>query len=222
MASQKGPSVFYEQIRQTAKNTGSQLVIIDGLHDTFDGNENSRPEARAFVGMLRKIALETDGAVVLCAHPSLSGLNSGTGSSGSTAWNNAVRSRLYLTKPRDEAGEADPDVRVLKTVKANYGRSGDDIRIRWRNGAFVRDNVDAGGTVARIEDRNAEKAFLACLSALLAEGFDPSPAVEARGNYAPRLMRGRSEVRGFNERQLIKAMERLIAKGEVVQALTKR
>lgn len=80
--------------------------------------------------------------------------------------------------------------------------------------------MDAGGTVARIEDRNAEKAFLACLSALLAEGFDPSPAVEARGNYAPRLMRGRSEVRGFNERQLIKAMERLIAKGEVVQALT--
>ena len=33
--------------------------------------------------------------------------------------------------------EADPDVRVLRVMKSNYGRIGDEHKLRWQNGVFV-------------------------------------------------------------------------------------
>jgi hypothetical protein len=42
--------------------------------------------------------------VLLTGHPSLTGINTGTGTSGSTAWNASVRSRLYFDhQPRRRA-----------------------------------------------------------------------------------------------------------------------
>ncbi|MDP6385061.1 MAG: hypothetical protein QGI93_02590, partial [Planctomycetota bacterium] len=47
----------------------------------------------------------------------------GSGFSGSTAWNNSVRSRLYLTKPKlgddDQADHRTPE-RLLRAMKSNY------------------------------------------------------------------------------------------------------
>ncbi len=102
-------------------------MLIDSLHDVFSGNENFRPEARAFVQGMAKIATMINGAVVVLAHPSLSGLDRGIGTSGSTAWNNAVRSRLYLTLPDTPAIARDTEIRLLTTVKANYSRAGREI-----------------------------------------------------------------------------------------------
>ena len=66
------------------------LVILDTLADAFAGNELARTEARQFIGQLRGLAIEHKLAVLLLSHPSLSGLNSGTGTSGSTAWSNSA------------------------------------------------------------------------------------------------------------------------------------
>ena len=103
------------------------MLVLDSLHDIFAGEENRRVQARQFVQGLREIAREIDGVVLLSAHPSLSGRNSGTGESGSTAWNNAVRSRLYLTEADEQAGAT----RILKTMKANYGPPGRPKTTRW-------------------------------------------------------------------------------------------
>ena len=65
----------------------------------FPANENDRAKARAFIGMLRGLALRRNCAVLVLAHPSLTGLSSGSGTSGITAWSNSVRSRLYLERP---------------------------------------------------------------------------------------------------------------------------
>ena len=54
----------------------------------------SRTQAKQFVGMLRGIALRFDCVVMMLAHPSLTGINSGSGASGSTAWSNSVRPAL--------------------------------------------------------------------------------------------------------------------------------
>jgi RecA-family ATPase len=54
----------------------------------FGGDEINRSQVRKFVSMLRGLAIEYDCAVLLLSHPSLTGPNSGTGTSGSTAWNN--------------------------------------------------------------------------------------------------------------------------------------
>ena len=126
-------TAIYDQILNYCRDNGVQCLVLDSLHDVFAGNENRRPHARQFINALRDIAIAIDGAVIVTAHPSLSGRASGTGEAGSTAWHNAVRSRLYL---KSEDGE-DDDIRVLKTMKANYGRRGKEMRLKWIDGVFI-------------------------------------------------------------------------------------
>ena len=126
---------LYRELRDCAISHAARLVLIDSLHDVFNGNENFRPEARAFVQALTLIASRINGAVVVLAHPSFAGLERGSGTSGSTAWNNAVRSRLYLTVP--EGAAPGSEIRLLTTVKSNYGRAGDRIFLKRRGGVFV-------------------------------------------------------------------------------------
>ena len=132
---------LHATIMNHALQYGAQLVVVDSLHDVFAGEENRRVQARQFVQGLREIAREIDGAVVLTAHPSLTGRNTGTGESGSTAWNNAVRSRLYLTEADEQADGAE---RILKTMKANYGPAGGSIRLRWTDGVYEAIPQEAG------------------------------------------------------------------------------
>jgi RecA-family ATPase len=145
------PTDLLREIRASAAARAARLLLIDSLHDVFAGNENFRPEARAFVGFLANTANRMNGAVVVLAHPSLSGLDRGSGTSGSTAWNNAVRSRLYLTVP--EGLGADSETRLLTTVKANYGRAGERIYLKRRGGVFVAvgGNEMPGATGTRVK-----------------------------------------------------------------------
>lgn len=214
----QGPSQVFHDTLESAKRFGARLVILDGLHDLFDGNENSRPEARQFVNMLRRIALDVNGAVVLCAHPSRAGLADGTGTSGSTAWNNAVRSRLYLSRPRETEDDGeDRDARTLSTKKSNYGVVGDELRIRWQEGVFVLDEPDTGfmGRMdARAKANRAEEAFLACLDALDRQG---RAVTDARNSprFAPRVMAGMPEAHGSRAKDLERAMETLFSDGRI-------
>ena len=112
---------FYQVVHNAAQDFGAQVVLIDALHDAFGGNENARPQARQFINLLRSLARDIDGAVLLTSHPSLSGRNSGTGEAGSTAWSNTVRSRLYMSWPKSEEGNPeDQNARILSRRKANW------------------------------------------------------------------------------------------------------
>lgn len=118
------------------------LLVLDTLADFFGGNENDRAQARQFIGMLRGLAIRHDCAVLLLSHPSVAGISSGVGSSGSTAWNNSVRSRLYLSRVTGEDGyEPNPDARRLAVKKSNYGRIGAEILLHWDKGVFVAEEM---------------------------------------------------------------------------------
>lgn len=96
---------------------GAALVVIDNASDTYGGNENQRRQVRAFIRRLAKIAKANDGALILLAHIDKAAAKGGGKSnsySGSTQWNNSVRSRLALVES-DEAG-----IELLHE-KANYG-----------------------------------------------------------------------------------------------------
>jgi RecA-family ATPase len=209
---------FWRQIVRAAGGFGAQLVIIDTAADTFGGNENIRPQVRQFIQMAcTKLARELDGAVLLCAHPSLSGLKSGEGSGGSTAWNNSVRSRWYLCRPsQDEDGRPDDGARILSKKKANYAARGDDLAIQWHAGVFRPAIAPANYFVAHLEQARrmdeAEAAFLACLRARNEQGRPVSDSPNAPKNYAPKVFAERPEAAGFSERELKDAMERLFDK----------
>ena len=134
-------SELFAELKRYVAETKPAVVILDTLADLFPGNENDRVQARQFIGLLRGLAIQHECAVILLAHPSLSGISGGTGTSGSTGWNNSLRSRLYLervfVKDGSSAVEIDPDARKLTTKKANYGRVGGEINLNWQNGVFV-------------------------------------------------------------------------------------
>ena len=203
-------TVFAGTVLNTITNMNAKVVVLDSLHDLFGGNENSRLQARQFVGMLRNWAMESGGAVVLTAHPSLTGRNSGTGEAGSTAWHNAVRSRLYLTRPEDSAG----DERLLDNKKANYGAQGDPIELMWRDGVFVRRQDDDVGIFGSIRKNRAEGIFLDCLDTLTDQGRYVTHATNSP-NCAAKVMLSMDKTNGLKMRDLNKAMENLLARKEI-------
>lgn len=204
---------FYGQVHNLAQDHGAQLIVLDSLHDVFGGNENARPQARQFINLLRGLAIACDGAVVLCAHPSLAGLSSGSGLSGSTAWSNTVRSRVYLTRPNDDH-HGEEDERVLRRVKANYSSTGDEIRLCWQDGVFI--SIDEhGGTVGAINRRTADQVFLELLAATTDAGRHVSDSANS-ANYAPRLFAKHRDRQGFKVRDFDRAMERLFSDRKIV------
>jgi RecA-family ATPase len=189
------------------------LVVLDTLADLFPGNENDRAAARQFIGLLAGLALRHECAVVLLAHPSLSGLASGRGTSGSTAWNNSVRSRLYLERVTLEEGgtmvEPDPDARVLRGMKSNYARAGAEILLTWRDGVFV------GTPGESALDRNAagakaERVFLRLLREFTDEGRRVT--VSTGHGYAPTIFAKSGRAEGCTKAALAAAMESLFSR----------
>ena len=203
---------FFNQLTETVQKMGAQLVVVDSLHDVFSGNENDRVQARSFVRQLQALAQGIDGAVLLNAHPSLSGMASGTGSSGSTAWNNSVRSRLYMRYQDDEGGE---DTRVLANKKANYARRGDEIILDWNDGVLSA-RESPTGIMASIQGGTCDNVFISLVEAMENEDRPVSENSRA-GNYAPRMFGRRpgTDRQGFKQRDFVSAMERLFSSGRI-------
>ena len=188
------------------------LLVLDTLADYFPGNENDRAQARQFIGLLRGLAIRHRCAVVMLAHPSLTGINSGTGTSGSTGWNNSVRSRLYLSRVANDGYEQNPDARLLRTMKSNYARTGAEIALTWQSGVFVADapvtGLDRVATSAK-----AERVFLKLMREFTEQGRHVNHSGGA--TYAPKLFAEHPKVEGCTKRALKLAMDGLLDVGKV-------
>ena len=187
-----------------------KLIVLDTAADLFGGDEIKRAQVRQFIAMLRHLALQCDCAVLLLAHPSVKGIDSGSGNSGSTAWNNSVRSRLYMTRPAD-----DDDGRILKTMKSNYGKASDEFKLRWRAGAFVVDDGKPTATSMLLAAHH-ERVFMDVLEKLLSQGQRLSPSPSA--TYAPKLIAMHPDAKGIGKREFADAMQRLLDSGRIAIA----
>lgn len=126
-------SRLFAQILDRCLRVGISYVVIDTATQTFAGNQNDEQQVVQFINQLRRLAIAIQGVVIITKHPSLSGRALGTGESGNTAWNNTVRSRLYMR----EEGKGDAQRTVISGLKANYSGKLDKIPLVWRRGAFV-------------------------------------------------------------------------------------
>lgn len=205
-------SELFGELDRRAADEAPVLVVIDTLADVYPASENDRAKVRQFIGILRGLALKRQCAVLLLGHPSLSGLSSGTGMSGSTAWNNSVRSRLYLSRITDNGFEMDPDRRVMTTMKANYGRIGGEIHMKWSNGAFVAEQA-AQGLDALAAGAKGQRVFMKLLSTFTAQGRQVNHA--GGSTYAPKSFAEHPENEGMTKRALKTAMEALLASGKI-------
>lgn len=206
---------FWKSIRQAAIDFGARLVVLDTAADLFAGNENDRQQVRRFIAMLNGLAMEINGAVLLNAHPSRAGMNTGTLDGGSTAWSNTVRSRWSLARPQSQGdAEEDPDERILTRRKANYAAQGDTIKLRWRAGALVLPWAAAPGASgspqpsAAMQAEQCEEVFLRLLDKCDLEKQRVCASVTAN-NFAPTVFAKRPDREGFTKREFRAAMQRL-------------
>lgn len=125
------PTELFTRMLAYCLRQGITYVVIDTATQCFAGNQNDEQQVVQFINQLRRVAIAIQGLVLITKHPSLSGRALGTGESGNTAWNNSVRSRLYLKSGRDE------DAVILKGMKANYAKKIGELPLRWVRGAFA-------------------------------------------------------------------------------------
>jgi RecA-family ATPase len=209
------PTRLFLRLREAVMAIRPKCVCLDTLADIYGGDENSRSESRQFGGMMRGLAIDGECALVIASHPSLTGINSGTGLSGSTGWHNSVRARMYLKAAKTEAGEEpDKDRRELEWHKNNYGRLGDTIELRWENGVFVR--LQGTTSLERVAaDQRAEEVFIKILERFSAQERNVSDKVSR--SYAPAIFAEEPEAKAAKatKRALVGAMTRLFAANKI-------
>ncbi|WP_426031023.1 AAA family ATPase [Caulobacter sp. DWP3-1-3b2] len=209
------PTERWRELLDAVARIKPVALVLDSRADVFGGNEISRAQARGFIALLRNLAVTNNLAVILLAHPSVAGMASGTGNSGSTHWRNAVRSALYLTRPNDQ-DTPDPDARVLSVMKSNYGPGGLSLKLRWSAGAFV---VDGDEEAARPTDKatataRVDATFLRLLTTFTAQGRAVSH--KTGHAYAPALFAKDEAAGGATKAGLAAAMNRLFNTAEIV------
>jgi RecA-family ATPase len=209
------PTDLYDRLYREACALQPKLVAIDGLSDIFVGNEIVRGQVRQFMGLFRRLGIDADCAPVISAHPSLEGMRSGTGLSGTTQWFNSIRAQMYLktaSEDEDEENEDNStanDLRELQFLKNQYGRKGPTIRLQWKDGLYLL--VQSQGTLATIVgEHKADDMFLQLLRSHTSQGRNVSDKTGT--NYAPAILARKPEAKKAKIKKdaLEDAMERLL------------
>lgn len=207
------PTNLYKFFLEKAKEIKPKIIVIASSANVFSGNENDRPQVTFFVNMLKTIAIAAMGAVVLISHPSIQGINSGTGLSGSTQWHNAVRARMVLHGCDD-----DKNLRELEFQKNQYGPLEKKTVLEYSTEArmfLVKPGMGHLEIAAR--EAKAETVFLDLLAQWTAAGRHLSDRPRSPNNYAPKkfaieqmAVEAKLKKSDFEE-----AMERLFSKGAI-------
>lgn len=175
---------FFHELEQQLATLNDQnklsLLVLDNSALLFNGEESTRREVTQFINALNGLATRLNIAIILSTHTSKSYDNSPSrAASGSTAWVNAARSVLRLNKDTD-------DQAILKLIKANHTAPGEEIPLIWNNGVLTAEKK-AYGTLAAIEARTQEQAFLEMFSELTESGYTLCPG-NSSPYYPPKLM----------------------------------
>jgi RecA-family ATPase len=131
-------TALYNLLYEAAGDIKPKNISIDTLSRAFAGNEIDRVQVYGFANRMQALAMVAGSSVTVLSHPSLAGISSGSGISGSTAWHGAFRFRQYLKGIKQENGEKpDGDLRELEFKKNQYGPTAGTIVLRYPRGLFL-------------------------------------------------------------------------------------
>jgi RecA-family ATPase len=178
-------TALYKRIYEAAGDIKPKNISVDTLSRAFAGNEIDRAQVYGFAMHMQALAKVASGSVTVLSHPSLTGINSGTGISGSTAWHGAFRFRQYLRGVKADGGEQpDGDLRQLEFKKNQYGPIGESIVLRYQRGLFLPER-GLSTLEKAAHDQEVENLFETLLKQFEENGRNVS-ASERANNYAPR------------------------------------
>jgi RecA-family ATPase len=205
------PTEMFEFFKRKIELHKPKLVIVDSLYDVYGGDENTRAQVRQFVGLIRRFTSRFGCALIVLGHPSLYGMASGSGTSGSTGWRNAFRGMLYttVTESKKKGGAR---LHKIEVKKGNYGEPDKAVDLIWSAGIFVPLVVDQ--EIEKIDAKAAREKFMELLARHIANGGAVSMFDTAR-TYAPRVFARSSQAADFTDEAFRVAMEELADQGRI-------
>jgi len=200
------PTGVFAAIEKLVAEFKPTLVIVGNRVNIFSVNQNDDAHAVQSLRLLSGLCARHETAVLMPGHVSVTGMNTGSGTSGSVQWSNGVRLRGYLQRPKDEeTGAADPDRRVLQIMKTNWGPPDQQIELKWSEGLFVADGFnitppqpEPGESTDQMRARqklamesDVEAECLRMINKAIAMGIRMSP--QPRSNNNPATMFARDD-----------------------------
>lgn len=189
-------TALYHRLFEAAGDIKPRNISIDTLSRAFSGNEIDRVQVYGFAMHMQALAKVADGSVTVLSHPSLQGINSGSGLSGSTAWHGAFRFRQYLKGVKaEDAEQPDNDLRELVFLKNQYGPKGDSMVLRYQRGLFLPEG-GASSLDKLARETKADDLFLELLRRFEGQGRNVSHKRNAP-TYAPSLFSKEEAAKGW-------------------------
>ena len=223
------PTKQFDILRRTIGEFEPAVTVVGNRVNIFAVNQNDDAQARQCMSLLSSLCRDFGTAVIMPAHPSLGGIGSGTGTSGSVQWNNACRLRAYLSRIKTDDGkrEPNPNRRQLEVLKSNWSATGKLITMEWDQGVLKTDHAsiekqkaETGKTGRQIEEAQwlkVENEFMRMLALATAKLTLVSPNPTAR-NFAPTVFSRNAEC-AYRDRSgyhdLKAAMDRLYDKNAI-------
>jgi RecA-family ATPase len=165
---------------------------------------------------MQALAKVAEGSVTVLSHPSLQGINSGSGISGSTAWHGAFRFRQYLKGVKATDGEqSESDLREFEFKKNQYGPMGESMVLRYQHGLFLPEAGVSDIEKAARTDK-AEDVFMDLLRRFAGQNRNVSDKPTSP-NYAPTAFAKEEDAKKHRLRkpELEKAMRDLFSADKI-------
>ena len=206
---------LYRQLYEAAGDIRPKNISIDTLSRAFAGDEINRVQVYGFAMHMQALAMAANGSVTVLSHPSLQGMTSGSGISGSTAWHGAFRSRQYLTSIKHENGAEPDDLRELRFLKNQYGPKGESVVVRYdhERGLFL-PLAGMSSLEKAAREADVDAVFIGLLRRFTVQGQAVSP--NQSNIYAPSQFAKHPDARGISHGELVAAMQRLLDAGRII------
>ena len=159
------PTANFDRLRRYCEENEIGFLVVDNVSDVYGADLWNKSQVTQFVRALTSIVAAQGGAVLLLSHvnkPTASGARSnGNDYADSVAWNNAVRSRLYLSE--DQA----TGILTLEHQKSNYGPKAEPLKIErmegigWRLADSATPEFAAGQALIRATQQKVLLAMVA-------------------------------------------------------------
>ncbi len=174
----------YDALRSMVDAVQADVLVVDGMSDTFDGNEIQRASVGAYLRALGMLA-KPQRAVLLLAHVDKATARgdrpgSGEGYSGSTALHNRVRSRLFFHREKD-------GTLLLEHQKHNLGRLREPLRLVWSEGKLPDLQAPESPALQHLVDATDTKGLLRLIHEFYCRGEYVATAPTSSANAARML-----------------------------------
>ncbi len=189
-----------------------KLIVLDNASDVYADSEIDRSAVRRFMREAAALAIEADAAVLLLAHVDKGTsrgdrLRNDEAYSGSTAWHNSARSRLFMSRDRDGALK-------LEHQKCNVGPLASPLSLEWPHDGIPALDQPLSPVVQHLTDRNHTKSILRLIHEFEQRGEYVTTATTSR-THAGKLFASEATFPPMRDSELFDLLRRAERAGQI-------